>query len=283
MPLLDLPDRFYDLPAGKLVNVATYLEMREPPARSLASIKPPFHLAPMDGGDLGGYRALYRQIGEAWLWFSRAVMSDSTVAAILSHPAVELFALCEGDHRLGMLELDFRQKGNCELAFLGLDTAAIGRELGRALMDEAIRRAFTRPINRFWLRTDTFDSPNALPFYIRSGFRPYARQIEIHDDHRLTGKLRRTQRRTSQSSGDRCRPACRRAWPAQERGRVSCWKQGAPMPRLRPSPGQPRDHSQSAEPGDGGDSEWGGYKPHVNGKLSKPRRTGFKPLGSVRP
>ncbi|NMD08644.1 MAG: GNAT family N-acetyltransferase, partial [Phyllobacteriaceae bacterium] len=39
--------------------------------------------------------------------------------------------------------------------------------------------------------TCTFDAPQALPFYIRSGFTPYARMVELHDDPRLSGKLAR--------------------------------------------------------------------------------------------
>jgi hypothetical protein len=36
------------------------------------------------------------------------------------------------------------------------------------------------------------DHPDALAFYIRSGFRPFRRQIEITDDPRLTGVLPET-------------------------------------------------------------------------------------------
>ena len=66
-----------------------------------------------------------------------------------------------------------------------------GKGLGRALMDESIRRAWVKPISRYWVHTCTFDAPQALPFYIRSGFTPYARMVEIHDDPRLIGKLAR--------------------------------------------------------------------------------------------
>ena len=62
---------------------------------------------------------------------------------------------------------------------------AIGQGFGRVLMDEAIRRAWAKPIERFWVHTCTFDSPLALPFYIRSGFTPYLRMVEVHDDPRL--------------------------------------------------------------------------------------------------
>jgi GNAT superfamily N-acetyltransferase len=192
MPSLDLPDGYYDLPNGKLANLVTYLEMLAPPDRALRRIEPPFRLVPLDPADLAGYRALYSYVGDDWMWFSRAVMDDDALHPILAHPAVEPMALCEGEEQVGLVELDFRTEGECELGMLGLAAPAIGRGIGRALLDEAITRAFAQPIRRFWLHTCTLDSPEALPFYIRSGFTAYARKIEIHRDHRLTGKLRRS-------------------------------------------------------------------------------------------
>ena len=56
-------------------------------------------------------------------------------------------------------------------------------------MSVAIDRAFARPITKLQIHTCTFDSPVALPFYIRSGFMPVRREIEIVDDPRLTGTI----------------------------------------------------------------------------------------------
>jgi hypothetical protein len=53
-------------------------------------------------------------------------------------------------------------------------------------MDHAIERAWRKPIRCFWVHTCTFDHPGAISFYIRSGFEPFKRQIEIADDPRLT-------------------------------------------------------------------------------------------------
>jgi GNAT superfamily N-acetyltransferase len=65
----------------------------------------------------------------------------------------------------------------------------VGNGIGRWLMNRAIERAWSRPIHRFHVHTCNLDHPSALGFYIRSGFRPYKRQIEIGDDPRLTGVL----------------------------------------------------------------------------------------------
>lgn len=177
-----------DLPAGKIAEVVTYLEMLEAPAR---------REAPAGGFtlerfcDLARYRALFRRVGERWLWMSRLVMPEAALRAILDNPAVEAFALRSGREDIGILELDFRLPGECELAYFGVLPEAIGTGAGRFLIGEALRRAWARPIRRFWVHTCTHDHPRALAFYQRAGFRAYKRAIELADDPRLTGHLPR--------------------------------------------------------------------------------------------
>ena len=189
MPILDLPNGYYDLPPGKLANVVTCLEMKAKPHRALQPFPSELRLKRFAAGDLEGHRALFRAVGSDLMWFSRLIMKDQDLAAILANPAIESYALMQGSDTLGMLELNFADMPNCELAFYGLVPEAIGQGFGRVLMDEAIRRAWAKPIERFWVHTCTFDSPLALPFYIRSGFTPYLRMVEVHDDPRLLGKL----------------------------------------------------------------------------------------------
>ena len=191
MPVLDLPNAYYDLPQGKLANVVTCLEMLEAPQRSLVPFPDDLQLKRFSGTDLASFRDLFRAVGSDLMWFSRLIMKDEDLAAILGNPAIESYALLRDGKALGLLELNFADLPNCELAFYGLVPSAIGKGLGRALMDESIRRAWGRPINRYWVHTCTFDAPQALPFYIRSGFTPYARMVELHDDPRLSGKLAR--------------------------------------------------------------------------------------------
>jgi GNAT superfamily N-acetyltransferase len=192
MPMLDLPDGYYELPQGKLANVATFLEMRAAPSRALAPWPDDLTLQRFSGDDRDGFLEVFRAVGSDLMWFSRALMPADKLKSILSNPTVHSYALKRGPETLGMLELDFSAAGQCELAFFGLVPNAVGQGLGRALMDEAIRKAWAQPINRMWVHTCTFDHPAALPFYIRSGFTPYARKIEIHPDARLTGELDRS-------------------------------------------------------------------------------------------
>jgi GNAT superfamily N-acetyltransferase len=180
-------DGLTELPPGKIAAVVTFLEMRRRPAHA-SPPGGPFAIEPV-GRDLARYRALFRRVGEPWLWFSRLVMPEPELRAILADPAVEAFALRAESADAGILELDFRQEGACEIAFLGVVPSAIGTGAGRFLIESAIARAFARPIERLWVHTCTLDHPQALAFYRRAGFTPYRRAVEIADDPRLTGHL----------------------------------------------------------------------------------------------
>ena len=187
-----LPLGYSAIGPGQIANVVTSLEMLEPPAlRQTKRLRPGVSISSLDRSDPAIYRTLFRTIGETWLWSSRLTMSDDALRAILDDPRVDILALHKDEDDIGLVELDFRQDGVCELAFFGLVAAATGQGLGGALMDVALDRAWSRPISRFWVHTCTFDHPAALGFYIRSGFTPYAFHVEALPDPRLTGHLPR--------------------------------------------------------------------------------------------
>ena len=187
---MQLEDGFYDVPPGKLAAVVTHLEMRaKAPLRPVPEPQG-LGLERKEAPGVDWYRALFRKVGaEDWLWFSRLVMDEAALQAILRDPLVEVYALREGGADKGLLELDFREEGECELAFFGLASDLIGRGVGRWLMNRAIDLAWRRGITRFHVHTCTLDSPQALSFYMRSGFVPVRRQVEIADDPRLAGLL----------------------------------------------------------------------------------------------
>jgi len=185
-PALNL-NGYNDLPAGKIAAVVTFLEMRSPPS-PITGNAGGWSLQRIDH-ELDRYRTLFRRVGEPWLWFSRAVMPESELRATLSNPKVEAYALRVRTGDIGLLELDFRMEAECELAYFGLVPEAVGQGAGRFLMSEAIRLAYAKPIRRFFVHTCSLDHPRALEFYIRSGFAPYKRSVEIADDPRLKGYL----------------------------------------------------------------------------------------------
>jgi len=175
---------------GDLAAVVTFLEMRK--RRALEVPSSPLSLHRVEQPDLDEYRQLFRQVGAPWLWFSRLIMSDEKLRAIIHDPGVELFAVKdERGHEVGMLELDYREAGQCELSFVGLVPEMSGRGHGRWLLAEAVRLAWRDGIERVHVHTCTLDHPAALRAYIRAGFTPYKRAIERFPDPRLLGILPR--------------------------------------------------------------------------------------------
>ena len=123
-----LPDGYSDVPAGKIAAIVTSLEMAAPaPARPEAP-DPRWRLYRNERPAPDWYRDLYRRVGESWLWFSRLNLGDAALAAILDDSAVEIYALTVDDRPEGLLELDYREPGMCELAFFGVTPALIGAD-----------------------------------------------------------------------------------------------------------------------------------------------------------
>ncbi len=174
----------------QIATVVTHLEMRARPMP--APIPPaPLRLKPWKMPPPDAYRTLFRRVGERWLWFSRLAMSDAELTAIIHDPAVEVYAVTDPRGvEVGLLELDFRSMPDCELAFLGLIPELTGKGLGKWLMAQAKSLAWRKGVDRFWVHSCTLDSPAALPFYVKSGFVPFAREIETFADPRLAGLVR---------------------------------------------------------------------------------------------
>lgn len=184
-------EEYTSVPPGKIASVVTFLEMRKRPSGALPKGRAEWNLFHKIRPDISWYRKLYRLVGEQWLWFSRLILTDSELSTIVHDPQVMIYAFQVEGQDAGLLELDFRQTGACELAFFGLMAQVIGCGAGRWLMSQAIEFAWARPIERFLVHTCTLDHPQALEFYIRSGFTPYRRQVEVADDPRLNGTLAR--------------------------------------------------------------------------------------------
>ncbi|HEX8642131.1 MAG TPA: GNAT family N-acetyltransferase [Allosphingosinicella sp.] len=134
------------------------------------------------------YRALFRSVGQRWLWFSRLAMDDT---ALLDSVA-DVHAVIGRDGReAGLLELDFRQAGECLIRFLGLVPELAGHGHGRWLLAQTLALAWRDGVERVRVHTCTLDHPAALPSYLRAGFRAYARAFESFRDPRLDGLLPR--------------------------------------------------------------------------------------------
>jgi GNAT superfamily N-acetyltransferase len=178
------------VPDDQIATVVTSLQMITRPT-----------LRPMPDSRLGvirwkspaldKYRALFSRVGERWMWYSRAVMSDEALQAIIGDPAVEVYAVVDPSGvEIGMLELDYRDSAICEISFLGLIPELNGAGHGRWLIAQALMRAWRPGIERVWVHTCTLDHPSALNFYRAQGFTAFRRELETFADPRLTGHMR---------------------------------------------------------------------------------------------
>lgn len=181
---------FTPIAKGEVGAIVTSLEMRSRPS-----------LRPLPSSDLllerwpnptaNKYRALFRRVGEPWLWFSRLTLDDADLLRIIQDPQVRIWAVTDRSGvELGIVELDFRVTGECEIAFFGLVPELAGMGYGKWLMAMTLQFAWSEPgMERLWVHTCTLDAPGALNFYIKSGFTPYQRQVETFADPRLIGLI----------------------------------------------------------------------------------------------
>ena len=179
-----------------LEDTITYLELLERPAGRLVPA-PLDKLALMraEACTVSFYRYLYDTVGEPWLWFERRIIDDAALAEQIHRPAIEIFVLYVRGVPAGFFELDTAAPRETKLCYFGLIPDFIGRRLGPYLLQAAIDRAWSRPIDRFWLHTSTFDHPKALSVYQQAGFVVYDRRRVSFHDPRDTGILPKSDRR----------------------------------------------------------------------------------------
>ena len=179
------------VPNGDLATIVTTLEMtRRPPLRPVPPS--PLRLVRWAEPTLARYRMLFARVGSPWLWYSRLVMADADLAAILADPGVQVFAAVDPRGiEVGMVELDHRQPGEVRLAYFGLVPELAGQGHGRWMMAETLARAWTPGVTRLSVCTCTLDHPSALGFYRAQGFTATSRTMETFPDPRLSGTLPR--------------------------------------------------------------------------------------------
>ncbi|SFP94075.1 GNAT family N-acetyltransferase [Sphingomonas rubra] len=176
---------------GQLATVVTSLSLYERP-RPRPLPPSPLRLERWAAPSPARYRALFARVGGPWLWFSRLVLDDAGLTAIVGDPLVEVHAAVDrAGVEVGMVELDFRGGVACTLAYFGLVPELAGRGIGGWMMAETLARAWRPGVARVDVNTCTLDHPAALGFYRRHGFVATGRTIETFADPRIAGILPR--------------------------------------------------------------------------------------------
>jgi GNAT superfamily N-acetyltransferase len=185
---MQLANGYYQLPAGKMANAVTWMELTD-----LADIDAPappgLALQRLGPEDAALHRRIYREVGEPWLWSGLIDKAEADLAAHLGAPGVLSCALTLDGVPVGLLDLESTEAEGVEIVYFGLVPGHTSKGIGAWMMREAIRIAREAGHRRLWLHTCNFDHPAAIAFYRRHGFRIYAQGFEIMDDPRRQGLL----------------------------------------------------------------------------------------------
>jgi ribosomal protein S18 acetylase RimI-like enzyme len=186
---ISLNDRT-ELPPGKVATIVTFLEMQRPvAARAGVALPDGIRLEQIGPDEAARYIALFRAVGEPWLWVSRLKLTEMALSRLLARPGQAAFAVMQGSRGIGLVELDATLPDQTELAFFGLVPEAKGKGLGGKLIRMAQAMAFSRPIARLTVNTCTLDDPRALGFYRSAGFTVIRQAVEVFDDPRMNGLM----------------------------------------------------------------------------------------------
>lgn len=169
-----------------LSATVTYLAMESPPhlpAPPSPLIKSAILRA--ENPSVHFYRYLYDVIGRRYYWIERRLWSDARLQAHLDHEKVVLYVLYLAGVPGGMVELDYREPGLCQICYFGLTPEFTGRRIGPWFLHQIVETAWIEPVKRITLNTCTLDHKKALAIYQRAGFVPYARSdrvVTVPDD-----------------------------------------------------------------------------------------------------
>lgn len=152
----------------------TYLELLSPGDLVAApSADPRLRIECVEECPASFHRYLYAEVGRAYHWVDRLAWTDEETRAHLASPTVALWVLYFSGSPAGYFELKRHEDDSVEIAYFGLLPEFKRRGLGKHLLSEACRQAWSGGARRVWLHTCTLDDAAALPNYKARGFVPY--------------------------------------------------------------------------------------------------------------
>lgn len=165
------------------------LEMRQyvleahPSKRAPAPVPPGFSFGPCPEMLSSDYMRLYQEIGGPLGWADRSAWTRPQVFEHLQKPGLHLLAVREGDDFVGFAEFEERQALHAELVYFGLLESHRGRGLGGAFLEHALNYGWEQ---LHWeairVSTLTTDAPQALPNYLKRGFRKERAMVFLEKD-----------------------------------------------------------------------------------------------------
>ncbi len=126
-------------------------------------------------------RMLYLAVGAQWMWYERFDWSYERWQKFLDRTNIQTWVAYNGATPIGYFELEGQANGSTEICYFGLLPEFIGKGYGRALLQDAIQKAWDLGGKRVWLHTCSLDHPNALGNYQARGFEIF-KEENIHVD-----------------------------------------------------------------------------------------------------
>ncbi len=179
------------VPDGQIATIVTSLQMTErPKPRPAPASRLGLRLDRWRAPSPERYRTLFRRVGAPWLWFSRLVMSDEALTAIIHDAGIEIYAVTDRPRDRDRAARARFPRSRDMRALVPRARPRTRRQGRGALADGAGARArLAQGRARMWVHTCTLDHPSALGFYRAQGFVPFARAVETFADPRLAGIL----------------------------------------------------------------------------------------------
>ena len=114
----------------------------------------------------------YKNIGKKHHWVDRLVWTEKQWIDYVSNKNVKTYVLKNLNEFAGYFELNLHpEKGEVEIAYLGLLEEYQNKNLGSYLLSKAIKNSFLDNPKRVWVHTCSLDHKNALNNYISRGMK----------------------------------------------------------------------------------------------------------------
>jgi GNAT superfamily N-acetyltransferase len=157
-----------------VTNIVTYVEMTDRSQLNPGTIAPGLTLANADK-ELALVAEILARIGAPYGWRSSRRTAEEWPAWFAGHPGRTCWLLGLDGEPAGIAIYDPHPGDDVEIETFGLLPEFTGKGLGGHALTLAIRQGWDLipGTRRVWLHTSSADNPNALPNYLRRGFRTF--------------------------------------------------------------------------------------------------------------
>ena len=119
----------------------------------------------------------YKSIGKKHNWVDRLTWSENQWIKYTSDKKVKTYILKNKNDLAGYFELIIHpDKGEVEIAYLGLLEEFHNKKLGSYLLTLAIKNSFLEAPRRVWVHTCSLDHKNALNNYLSRGMKIFKKE-----------------------------------------------------------------------------------------------------------